>query len=159
GLVGALEYNTDLFDRETIRRLLGHYSRLLESIAASPQSQLSQLRMLRDEDELQLIDWNATDAAYASEQCIHELFEGQVERTPDRTALIFDAQTLTYSDLNLRANRLAHHLMEQGVRPDSRVGICVERGIPMLEGILAILKAGGAYVPLDPQYPAQRLRT
>jgi hypothetical protein len=159
GLVGVLEYNTDLFDRETMRRMLSHYVRLLESIAAAPQARLSHLEMLGEQERhQQLVEWNATARAYPHERCIHELFEEQVRLRPDAIAVVHEGRALTYAELNARANRLAHYLREQGVRPDSRVGICVERGIAMMVGLLATLKAGGAYVPLDPQYPAQRLR-
>jgi len=137
GLLGVLEYNTDLFDRETIQRLLDHYARLLESIAASPQSRLSRLDMLSEAERYrQLIQWNATARAYPDDRCIHELFEAQVEQTPDRVALVYEDSELTYEELNCRANRLAHYLREGGVGPDSRVAVCAGRGVPALEGVL-----------------------
>src|SRR6202789_4038132 len=105
-----------------------------------------------------LYEWNDTAVEYPRDKCIHELFEEQVERTPDATAVVFEDTSLSYGELNRRANQLAHYLRELGVRPDVRVGICVERGLEMVVGLLAILKAGGAYVPLDPAYPSARLR-
>ncbi|WP_154618414.1 AMP-binding protein, partial [Pseudomonas syringae] len=104
-----------------------------------------------------LVAFNATDGEYPLEQTVHGLFEEQVQRTPDALAVLHGEQRLSYRELNERANRLAHYLRKQGVRPDSRVAICVERGIDMVVGLLAILKAGGGYVPLDPAYPADRI--
>ncbi|WP_460021950.1 AMP-binding protein, partial [Methylobacterium phyllosphaerae] len=111
----------------------------------------------RAERELLLETWNRTEAAYPSELCVHQLFEEQVRRSPDATALVQDEVSLSYGELNRRANRLAHHLIGLGVRPDERVAICLERSPAMVVGLLAILKAGGAYVPLDPAYPSERL--
>ncbi|MCF2135569.1 AMP-binding protein, partial [Mycetohabitans sp. B3] len=102
-------------------------------------------------------EWNATQRDYPSYLCIHQLFEAQVERTPEAPALVFEAQTLSYAQLNAQANRLAHQLIEWGVRPETRVAICVQRSAALVVGLLAILKAGGAYVPLDPHYPNERL--
>ena len=101
--------------------------------------------------------WNDTAAAYPEHLCIHQLFEQQVQRTPDAIALVFEDESLTYAQLNARANRLAHHLVALGVRPEDRVALCMERGIGMVVALMAILKAGGAYVPLDPAYPGERL--
>jgi non-ribosomal peptide synthetase component F len=105
-----------------------------------------------------LREWNATEAAYPREACVHELFEAQAARTPDAVAVVFEGERVTYAELNARANRLAHHLRALGVGPDGRVGICVERSVEMVVGLLGILKAGGAYVPLDASYPVERLR-
>jgi non-ribosomal peptide synthetase component F len=158
GLVGAMEYNADLFERGTIRRMLDHYAKLLESIVEAPQSRLSRLQMLSEvERHQQLVEWNATARVYPEERCIHELFEAQVEQTPDRIALVYEGSELTYAELNRRANRLAHHLIERGVGPEVRVGVCMERSAEMVIGLLGILKAGGCYVPLDPSYPPKRL--
>ena len=104
-----------------------------------------------------LVEWNDTGTAYAKDRCIHELFEAQAAREPEAIAVAYEGQTLTYGELNRRANRLAHHLRELGVKPDDRVALCAERGLEMLVGILAVLKAGGGYVPLDPAYPVERL--
>ena len=101
------------------------------------------------------MEWNRTEAAYPKDRCLHELFEEQVERTPDATAVVFEDKQLTYRQLNERANQLAHHLQRLGVGPDTLVAICVERSLEMVVGLLGILKAGGAYVPLDPRYPGR----
>ncbi|HEU4558917.1 MAG TPA: amino acid adenylation domain-containing protein, partial [Longimicrobium sp.] len=158
GVGGALEYSTALFDRSTARRMLEHLERILEQVAANADVRLSQLELLGEaERALVLEEWNQTEAGYPAERCIHELFEEQVERTPGAIALVFEDQTLSYAELNARANRLAHHLRALGVEPEARVGICVERSPEMVVGVLGVLKAGGAYVPLDPGYPAERL--
>ena len=158
GLRGGWEYNTDLFDRQTIERLAGHFVTLLEAIAIDPQSRISQLPMLTEVEQRQLlIEWNHTEADYPYDRCIHQLFEAQVERTPDAVAVIFAGQSLTYQELNIQANQLAHYLQAVGVEPDVLVGIYVERSLAAIVGLLAVLKAGGAYVPLDPDYPHQRL--
>ncbi|MBR8837984.1 MAG: amino acid adenylation domain-containing protein [Stigonema ocellatum SAG 48.90 = DSM 106950] len=158
GLVGVWEYNTDLFDSSTIERMAGHFVTLLEAIVANPEDRISQLPMLTDLEQRQLlVEWNDTQADYPQEKCIHQLFEEQVERTPNAVAVVFENQQLTYSQLNCRANQLAHYLRSLGVSCDVLVGICVERSLEMLVGILGILKAGGAYVPLDPEYPQERL--
>jgi amino acid adenylation domain-containing protein len=158
GLTGSLEYATDLFDASTITRLIGHYQTLLEGIIARPEARLSELLLLTKPERQQLlVDWNKTYSDYPKNKCIHQLFEEQVERTPDAIALIFEDQQLSYQILNTKANQLAHYLKTVGVGPDSLVGICLDRGIDMIVGLLAILKAGGAYVPLDSAYPKERL--
>ncbi|HEY9741094.1 MAG TPA: amino acid adenylation domain-containing protein, partial [Coleofasciculaceae cyanobacterium] len=158
GLVGVWEYNTDLFDGSTIERMTGHFVTLLEGIVANPQQQISQLPLLTAVEQQQLlVEWNDTQADYPGDKCIHQLFEEQVEHTPDSVAVVFENQQLTYHQLNCRANQLAHYLRSLGVKPDVLVGICVERSLDMLVGLLGILKAGGAYVPLDPEYPTERL--
>ena len=159
GLVGFWEYNTDLFDASTIERMTGHFLTLLEGIIANPEQQISQLPLLTPVEQQQLlVEWNDTQVDYPSDNCIHQLFEKQVERTPDGVAVVFEEQQLTYQQLNSRANQLAHYLKSLGVGADVLVGICVERSIEMVVGLLGILKAGGAYVPLDPEYPTERLR-
>jgi amino acid adenylation domain-containing protein len=158
GLVGALEYSTDMFDAATIARMLGHFQTLLEGIVANPDRQLSDLPILTETERQQLlVDWQGIRVDYPQERCIHELFEAQVERTPDAIAVVFADQQLTYRELNAKANQLAHQLQAMGVKPEVLVGICVERSLYMVIGLLSILKAGGAYVPLDPSYPQQRL--
>ena len=158
GLHCSLEYNTDLFEAQTIRRLLGHWQTLLEGIVQSPQAHLSDLPLLTAAQREQLlVQWNATQADYPQGVCVHQLFEQQVERTPDAVALVFEDQLLTYTELNRRANQLAHHLQGLGVGPEMLVGICMQRSIDMIIGLLAVLKAGGAYVPLDPTYPKEWL--
>jgi amino acid adenylation domain-containing protein len=154
----SCEYNTRLFEKPTASRMLTHFRNLLESIVADPRQRLSDLKMLSPSELDQLLrDWNQTGTDYPRERCLHDLFEEQVRRTPDRIAVIFENQQLTYQQLNQRANQLAHQLREHDVGPETLVAICAERSVEMLAGILAILKAGGAYVPLDPAYPPERL--
>ncbi|MBD2385754.1 non-ribosomal peptide synthetase [Cylindrospermum sp. FACHB-282] len=158
GLMGVMEHNTDLFDVATITRMLGHFQTLLEGIVANPDQLISTLPLLTAAEEHQLlVEWNDTQTNYPLDKCIHQLFEEQVVRSPDAIAVVFEDKQLTYRELNQRANQLAHHLQQQGVGPEVLVGICVERSLEMVVGILAILKAGGAYLPLDPVYPPERL--
>ena len=138
--------------------MVGHFNTLLEAAAANPDQRLSDLPLLTDAERQQLlVEWNQTAVAYPKDRCVHELFEEQVERTPDAMAVAFEDERLTYRQLNERANQLAHHLQELGVGPDTLVALCVERSLEMVVGLLGILKAGGAYVPLDPSYPSDRL--
>ena len=153
-----LEYNTCLFNADTARRMLRHYRRLLESIVANPNARLDELEILEPAERRQLlVEWNETRADYPQDQCVHQLYEAQARRAPDEVAAMLGNKRLSYRELDARANQLACHLRTLGVAPDVRVGICVERSLEMLVGVLAILKAGGAYVPLDPNYPAERL--
>ena len=155
---GQLEYDTALFLPSTIERMAGHYTRLLESIITNPDCPIEQLPLLTNAERHQLlVEWNNTATEYPREQCIHQLFEEQVERTPEAVALIFGEEQLTYRQLNARANQLAHYLIQLGVGPEVLVGIYVERSLEMIIGILAILKAGGAYVPIDPLLPQERI--
>jgi len=132
---------------------------LVHALEHTSDKQTNELNILpEDERELLLREWNATQQDYPADLCIHHLFEIQVERTPHATALVFDDQSMTYAELNERANRLARHLIALDVQPDSLVAICVQRSIGMIVGVLAILKSGGAYVPLDPAYASERLR-
>jgi len=157
-LKGGLRYNRDLFDAGTIEHMAAHFNVLLRAITAEPETPVQQLPLLTERERHQLlVEWNNTAADYPADKCLHQLFEKQVEHTPDATAVIFADQQLTYRELNAHANQLAHHLIAQGVGPDVLVGLCVERSIEMVVGLLGILKAGGAYVPLDPNYPAERL--
>ncbi|MFB2880052.1 non-ribosomal peptide synthase/polyketide synthase, partial [Floridanema aerugineum] len=158
GLVGWWEYNTDLFNGNTIERMTGHFVTLLEAIVANPQTPISRLPILTATEQQQLIEWNNTQTNEAIDKCLHQLFEEQVEKTPDAVAVVFENQQLTYRELNNRANQLAHYLRYEGVGADVPVGICVERSLELVVGVLGILKAGGAYVPLDPEYPVERLR-
>jgi len=159
GLFCSFEYNTDLFDAATIKRMAGHFECLLQSLVANPGQRLSELQLLPEPERRQmLVDWNATQKEYPREKCFHHLFEAQAERTPEAVAVIFENQQLTYRELNRRANQLAHHLSQNfGIGPDVLVGICTERSLEMVVGLLGILKAGAAYVPLDPAYPPERL--
>ncbi|MEZ4868170.1 MAG: amino acid adenylation domain-containing protein [Caldilineaceae bacterium] len=188
-LDGSVIYNTDLFAAATIERMVGHFQTLLAGIVADPTQRIADLPLLTAPERHQiLVDWNATQSA-TPDQCLHQLFEEQVTRTPDAVAIIFaddrrlatgdwglatgdwevdgqsanpqspipNPQSLTYHELNERANQLAHYLQAQGVGPETLVGICVDRSLEMVVGMLGILKAGGAYVPLDPAYPAERI--
>jgi amino acid adenylation domain-containing protein/non-ribosomal peptide synthase protein (TIGR01720 family) len=158
GLDGRIEYNTDLFDPATIQRLITHWRVLLEAWTAEPDLRLGLVPLLTDQERQQILtDWNATRTNYAPGRCLHELVEAQAERTPERVAVVFEDSFLTYGELNRRANQLAHYLQKLQVGPDVLVGICMERSLEMVVGLLGILKAGGAYVPLDPSYPAERL--
>ena len=152
------QYDTELFEPATITRLLGHYVTLLDGIAANPGQRISELPLLTEREKHQLlVEWNDTQTDYPKDKCIHQLFEEQVERTPDAIAAVYEDQQLTYRELNNRANQLAHYLHRQGVQPDTLVALCMERSIEMIVGLLGILKVGGAYVPLDPSYPKKRL--
>lgn len=156
-LVLEIAYNCGCFDQPTITRMLGHLKTLLAGIVANPNQQLLDLPLLTNTERHQLlVEWNDIQADYLINQCIHEIFEAQVERSPDAIALVFAEKQLTYRELNARANQLAHHLQKLGVKPEVLVGICVERSLEMVVGILGILKAGGAYVPLDLGYPKER---
>jgi aspartate racemase len=158
GLSIRFIYNTDLFDAVTIRRMLRHFQVLLEGIAADPDRQIANLPLMRDAEQRQLlVEWNQTTTDYPNNKAVHELFEDRVDRNPDAIAVVFGDQKLTYQELNTRANQLAHHLQHLGVGPEVLVGICAQRSLEMVVGVLGILKAGGAYMPLDPDYPKQRL--
>lgn len=158
GLKVSFEYNTDLSDAATITRMLGHFKTLLESIVANPDQCISDLPILLEAENHQLlVEWNDTKTDYPEGRCLHQLFETQVQRTPDSIAAVFEDQRLTYRGLNARANQLAHYLRKLGVGPEVLVGLCAERSLDMVIGLLGILKAGGAYLPLDPDYPKERL--
>jgi amino acid adenylation domain-containing protein len=158
GLLSRFEYRTELFDEATIARMAGHWQTLLEGIVSDCTQRIGELPLLTEQERHQLlVEWNATEADYPKEKCIHQLFEEQVERTPEAVAVVFEDAHLTYRELNGRANRLAHHLQDLGVGPEVLVGLCVERSLDMIVDILGILKAGGAYVPLDTTYPSERI--
>lgn len=158
GMSGTIEFNTNLFDRETIERLVANFERFLESVVNDPNERIENLSLLTaTEREAVLHGWNQTVADLPAELCAHQLFEQQAQRTPDAIALVFQQQTLTYRQLNENANRLAHYLRKTGVGPDALVGICLERSLEMVIAMLGVLKAGGAYVPLDAEYPEARL--
>ena len=159
GLHTRWEFNTDLFDAQTIERMAGHFHTLLEGIVADAQRRIGALPLLTEAERHQLlVEWNDTALDYPQDRCIHELFEAQVARSPEAVAVVFEDQQLTYGELNARANRLAHHLIGLGVGPEVLVGICMERSLELVIGLLGILKAGGAYVALDRHYPQERLR-
>ena len=158
GLVGTLAYNTDLFEAVTITRMLGHFRTLLEAVIATPERCVSDLPLLTEGERQQLLlNWNDTTVDCPKDLCIHQLFEAQVERTPDAIAVVLEDRQLTYDELNRQANQLANHLRLLGVGPEVPVAICLKHSVEMVVGLLGILKAGGVYVPLDPAYPKERL--
>jgi amino acid adenylation domain-containing protein/non-ribosomal peptide synthase protein (TIGR01720 family) len=157
-LSASLEYNTDLFDTATIRRMLGHFQMLLESVVACPSQRLDRLPLLNDcEGSLLVDEWSGVAAETAPAPLVHQLFQQHVDQHPQTTAVVFEGAQLTYLDLNTRANKLAHYLHRRGVGIDVPVAICVERSLEMIVAVLGVLKSGGAYVPLDPRYPRDRL--
>jgi amino acid adenylation domain-containing protein len=157
GIFGGLEYATSLYERETVERYLGYWRRLLEGMVEEEQV-VDRLELLSETERRQLLEeWNETEADYPKEKCVHELFEEQVERSPEAVALSYEDEQMSYAELNAQANRLAAHLRDLGVGPDGRVAICMVRSVEMVVALLAVLKAGGAYVPLDPSYPPERL--
>jgi amino acid adenylation domain-containing protein len=154
---GQMVYSTDIFDDATITRMLGHFQTLLASVVANPEQRVSDVAVLSVRERRQLsIDWNDTKKEY-SKECFHQLFEQRVRKTPNAIALVFNEQQLTYQQLNIQANKLAHHLQKLGVVSDVLVGIWIDRSLETIVAILAILKAGGAYLPLDPSLPQERL--
>lgn len=157
GLIGVFEYSTDLFTAQTIARMEGHFRTLLAGSLANPDEYICNLPLLTQSEWQQIQSWNHTQTDYPDNICIHQLFEAQVEKTPDAVAVVFAQEQLTYQQLNSKANQLANYLQSLGVGPEVLVGICVERSLFMIVGILGILKAGGAYLPLDPGYPGERL--
>jgi amino acid adenylation domain-containing protein len=157
-LAGTIEYAADLFDAAAVDRLAGHFRTLLEGVAAGASGPLSELPILSGDEARQVVvDWNRTRTGFPRQACLHELFDEQAARAPAAVAAVFGAESCTYRDLQARADRLAWHLIGQGVRPGSPVGIHMERSLGMIVAILAVLKAGGAYVPLDTSYPEERL--
>jgi amino acid adenylation domain-containing protein len=155
---GSFEYKTDIFEADTIRRMIGHFQTVLRSIVKDPERAISRLPLLTEVETQQLLSYSqCSESASTPDSCLHELFEAQVAQKRDAIAVVFEDQQLTYGELNVRANRLAHNLRELGVGLDVLVGICVKRSVEMVVGLLGILKAGGAYVPLDPAYPDARL--
>ncbi|WP_210015437.1 non-ribosomal peptide synthetase [Pseudomonas palmensis] len=157
GIGASLNYATALFDASTIQRLASHWRQLLQDVVAQPQKRIAELALLDAQEQQQVQAWNRTEAGFDRERCVHELIAAQAQRTPDAPAVLFAGQTLSYRQLDQRANQLAHRLRERGVGPDVLVGLALERSLEMVVGLLGILKAGGAYVPLDPDYPQERL--
>ncbi|NJM72607.1 MAG: amino acid adenylation domain-containing protein [Scytonema sp. RU_4_4] len=158
GLTGFLEYNTDIFDSATINQFINNFQSLLENIISNPDQRICELSLLTASEQEQLLfKFNQTRTNYPQDASLHQLFEQQVELTPDSLALISKSEELTYRQLNYRVNQLAHYLQKQGVTTETLVTICLERSVEMVVAILAILKAGGAYIPLDPSYPVDRL--
>ncbi|MEP0870626.1 amino acid adenylation domain-containing protein [Trichocoleus desertorum AS-A10] len=159
GLRGVVVYNTDLFQLETIARFMRSLQTLLEAVVANPHQRLADLPVLTAAEQKQiLLDWNQTNTAYPKSQCIHQLFEAQVEKSPDAIAVQFDDKQFTYQALNQGSNQLARYLQKLGVGAKALVGVCLDRSTELVAALLSILKVGGAYVPLDPTYPSERLR-
>ena len=158
GLRCCFGYNADIFEGSTIGNMVGHYLRVLEEMVRDPEQRIGELCLLGEEEKQQvLVEWNRTEREYPS-RTIHELFASQAGRTPEAIAVVCGGEKLSYEELNARANQLGHYLRQQGVGPEVRVAVCLERSVEMVAALLAVLKAGGAYVPLDPAYPEERLR-
>jgi len=158
GIEGRLTYSTDLFDRSTIERWLGLLNTLLASMVRESQQTIGRLPILDAREREQVLEgFNTRPVAYPREALVHQLFEAQVQRTPDAPAVVYQDRALTFAELNARANQLARHLRSKGVGPDELVALCVERSVEMIVGLLGALKAGGGYLPLDPEYPSDRL--
>ncbi len=156
---GVFAYNTDLFEQESIRRMADRFQSLLTGIVADPERPVAELPLLTPSERQQLlVEWNGRQTSYPQIECVHQLFEEQVARTPGAVAVISEGEQCTYQELNQRANQVAHYLQSLGVGPDVRVGLFMERSLDIMVGLLGILKAGGAYVPLDPIYPQERVR-
>jgi amino acid adenylation domain-containing protein/non-ribosomal peptide synthase protein (TIGR01720 family) len=158
GLAGVVEYSRDLFEPETIERLMSHYTNVLREIVEKGEKPVCSLSLLSVEERKQIVvEWNATERPYPQDQCIHELFRKQVARSPERIALVSEGRWVSYQELNRRANQLAAYLQRLGVGPEVVVGLCLERSVEMIVAMMGALKAGGAYLPLDPEYPLERL--
>ncbi|MEH2239777.1 amino acid adenylation domain-containing protein [Nostoc sp.] len=158
GLTGEWEYATDLFAAKTIQRMAGHFAVLLQGIVDNPQQRIYTLPLITEDERQQLQIWNQTQVVYPLNQTLVELFETQVAKNPDNLALVFESQSLTYQQFNQKANQVAHYLIQNHqIKPDTLIGICVERSLEMIIGVLGILKAGAAYVPIDPNYPKDRI--
>jgi amino acid adenylation domain-containing protein len=158
-IAGSLEYATALFDARTVERYLEYLRALLAGMAVDEERRIEDVPLMSEAERHRvLVAWNATDAPYPAQTCVHELFEAHAAAAPDTVAAVYEDQRLSYGELNARANRLAHHLRALGVQPDTRVGLCLEPSLDLIVAVLAVLKAGGAYLPLDPAYPLERLR-
>ncbi|MEH2147514.1 amino acid adenylation domain-containing protein [Nostoc sp.] len=158
GLTGEWEYATDLFAAKTIQKMAEHFAVLIKGIIDNPQQTINTLPLIAEDERQQLQNWNQTQTDYPLNQTLVELFETQVAKNPNNLALVFESQSLTYQQLNQKSNQLAHYLIQNHqIQPDTLIGICVERSLEMIIGVLGILKAGGAYVPIDPNYPKERI--
>lgn len=158
GLLTSFAYSTDLFNADTIQRMARHFRQLLEGTVVNSGEHISRLPLLTESEQSQILfEWNDTWTDYPRERCVHELFEAQAARRPEAIAVVLENGYLTYRELNRRANQLARYLVKRGVGPNVLVGICVERSLEMVVGLLGILKAGGAYVPVDPAFPSDRI--
>ena len=158
-LIGTIMYSTDLFKESTIKRMVEHFKVLLKGIMSNATQPVTTLPILTQTEQQQLLhDWNNSDINYPQEHCVQQLFENHVTQTPDAVAVMFEGKSLTYRLLNEKANQLAHHLQHLGVQPETVVGLCMQRSLEMVVGLLGILKAGGAYLPLDPHHPIDRIQ-
>ena len=158
GLLLSFQYRSDLFTVETVDRIAAHFHNLLEGVMANPEARIASLPMIGDKERKKLLyEWNASVQPFSEDSCMHQLFEAQTARTPNVDAIVYNGERLTYDELNVAADNWAHHLITLGVCPDARVGICVERSVNFIIGILAVLKAGAAYVPIDSDFPAERV--
>jgi amino acid adenylation domain-containing protein len=159
GIMGSVEYCTDLFKEETINKMIAHFKNILTSVVKDPQQKTGSLQMLSKEEEQRVVrEFNETASDYTSEKLIMDLFEEQVAISPDDHAVLFENEKLTYKELDERSNQVAHYLRSKGVMERSLVPLCIERSAALMVGILGILKAGCAYVPIDPEYPEERIR-
>ncbi|MFC0514087.1 non-ribosomal peptide synthase/polyketide synthase [Mucilaginibacter angelicae] len=157
GIRFVVEYNTDLYEAETIARMAGHYIELISSVTSAPKTIISKLKLLSEAEEQELSSFNETTVAYPKGENIISLFEAQVKVSPEATALVFEGETVSYQALNEQSNRIANYLQIQGIKSESLIAVCIERGTAMIAGILGILKAGAAYVPVDIDYPKERI--
>ncbi|EJL20546.1 amino acid adenylation enzyme/thioester reductase family protein,thioester reductase-like protein [Brevibacillus sp. BC25] len=158
GLSATFEYNTSLFNQNTVERMIEHFTQLLKAVAANANQDITALQLMGETEQQQVVsEWNNTEVAYSKDHCVHELVDHLAHEMPNQPAVLTRDQSITYAELNAKANQLAHYLQKQGIGQENLVGICVERSIEMLIGQLAIMKAGGAYVPMDPAYPKDRL--
>ncbi|WP_154696516.1 AMP-binding protein, partial [Clostridium botulinum] len=154
----SIEYNTRLYKRETIEKMINHFSRILSNLSKDIYIKIDEIEIIEEEEKNQILyEFNDTKVEYPKDKAIQELFEEQVEKTPNNIAVVFEDKKLTYRELNEKANSLARVLRDKGVKADSIVGIMVERSIEMIVGIMGILKSGGAYLPIDPSYPVERI--
>ncbi|MEZ4692391.1 MAG: AMP-binding protein, partial [Ignavibacteria bacterium] len=158
GLIGSADYCTDLFKENTIKKMMTHFTELLNSVAENPGNKIGSLPMLTKEEEHQILsEFNGKVVDYPKDKTIFELFEEQVQKTPDSIAVVFEDKTLTFKELDEKSNQLAHYLQSKGVKIETFVPICLERSLEMIIGLFGIMKSGGAYVPVDPEYPQERI--
>ena len=160
GLTIDCDYNRELFDPETLDRWLQDYATILKEMAVDPKRSVSRIPVLDESQRHRLlVEWNQTQVEFPREQCVHQLIEDQAARTPQAIAAVFEGQSLSYRELNQRANQLARHLQELGIGPEKTVAVCLDRSLDLIVALLGVLKAGGAYVPLDPGYPSSRIES
>ncbi|NJR60571.1 MAG: amino acid adenylation domain-containing protein [Cyanobacteria bacterium CRU_2_1] len=156
GMVGVWAYNRDLFSKTTIQRMIRHFQCLLAGVLCNPDQSVEQVAILGEEEQQQILEWNCTSQYWSMAESLSQGFEEQVERTPERVAIAYQGNCLTYQELNQRANQVAHYLQQLGIGHEVRVGLCFERSLELFVALWGILKAGGAYVPVDPNYPIER---